>query len=129
MHDVSSSSSWSCTSSTGSSDGSTGSSDGAELVNARDHEAHTAEITDCDPLDATTLHKARLIVACHSATPEEAAETMHMLGIHPDQTDEESYATRVANLPNTAGSLVVHRLSWEFGKSTRMLDDPKGGRV
>jgi hypothetical protein len=109
MHDVSSSSSWSCTSSTGS-------SDGAELVNARDHEARTAEITDCDPLDAT-LHKARLTVACHSATPDEAAETMRMLGIHPeqapetmrmpgihpDQADDESYVTRAPTLPNTAG--------------------------
>ena len=95
MHDVSSSSSWSCTSSTGA-------SDGAELVNARDHEARTAEITDCDPLDAT-LHKARLTVACHSATPDEAAETMRMLGIHPDQADDESYVTRAPTLPNTAG--------------------------
>jgi len=99
------------------------------VVTARDHEARTAEITDCDPLDATTLHKARLTVACNSATPEEAAETMRMLGIHPDQADEESYATRVPNMPNTAGSHVVHPLSWEFGKSTRMLNDPNGRRV
>ena len=71
-------------------------------MNARDHEARTAEITDCDPLDAT-LHKARLTVACHSATPDEAAETMRMLGIHPDQADDESYVTRAPTLPNTAG--------------------------
>ena len=119
-------------------------------MTARDHEARTAEITDCDPLDATTLHKARLTVACNSATPEEAAETMRMLGIHPDQADEESYATRAPNLPNTAGSHAVHPLSspnqlraapprvlrappdlraGDFGKSTRMLNDPKGRRV
>ncbi len=116
-------------------------------MTARDHEARAAEITDVDAIDATTLHKARLTVAGHSATPEEAAETMRMLGIHPDQADEESYATRVPDRPNKTGNHVVHPLNQlratpprilrappdlgagEFGKPARMLNDPKGRRV
>jgi hypothetical protein len=62
-------------------------------MNARDHEARTAEITDTDPFDETTLYQARLTVCANSSTSEEAIELMLMLGLHPSQDGEVSLLT------------------------------------
>ena len=79
--------------------------------NARDHEARTAEITEVDPLDETTLHQARLTVAANSTTVEEATTFMLMLGIHPSQDDDPGYGTHHPPLPTSAGKHVTHPLN------------------
>jgi hypothetical protein len=57
-----------------------------------------------DAMVSTTLAErvvidARRTVCAHSESVAEAAETMRMLGIHPDQEDEEDPTVAPAILP------------------------------
>lgn len=77
----------------------------------RDHEARTAEVGDVYAFDETTVHQARLTVAANSSSPQEAAEFMRMLGIHPSQQDDPAYGTGHPNLPTSAGRHMAHPLN------------------
>jgi hypothetical protein len=65
-----------------------------------------SEITDCDPIDEITL-RAQLMVCANSDNAAEAELVMRMLGIHPDQDDDESYATKVLGKHRPARMLCV----------------------
>ena len=99
-------------------------------MNARDHEARTSEITDCDPIDEITLNQARLMVCANSDNAAEAELVMRMLGIHPDKDDDESYATKVPNLPTAPRILrTAPPPPGATFRKNRLHNDSKGGRV
>lgn len=83
--------------------------DSKALVQAKYH-----QVEDCDPIDEATKQAARRLVAAHSVgenTAEQVAdaiELMKALGIYPNQEVDEYVTTRIASIPNAAGSRFTH---------------------
>jgi hypothetical protein len=116
-------------------------------VTARDHEARTAEITDVGEIDETTITAAQRTAAHFAENAQELALFMKMLGIHPSQEDRCHHGAPASTatprplrgafhnapaIPSTPPRILrapPEVRAGDFGKRTRIVNDPKGRRV